>query len=65
MTPNQIRCRRVELGLTIEELALALGISADEMRRIEAGESDYCLCAAFEEAFAVLEQRAFGIFVGA
>jgi predicted transcriptional regulator len=65
MTPNQIRLRRLELGLTVEELAWALDISNDEMERIEAGLSEYCRCAEFEEAFAELEQRVFGLFVGA
>jgi predicted transcriptional regulator len=65
MTPNQIKCRRLELGLTVDEFAFALNISEDEMLRIEAGESDYCRCEAFEEAFAVLEERVFGLMVGA
>jgi hypothetical protein len=65
MTPQEIIARRKEIGLTVAEMAFALNIPAEEMLRIEAGESDYHRCAEFEEAFAVLEARVFGLFVGA
>lgn len=65
MTPNQVTCRRLELGLTVEELAFALNIEESELRRVEAGESAFCCSAAFEEAFDVLEERVFGLLVGA
>jgi predicted transcriptional regulator len=65
MTPSQMKCRRLELGLTEDELAFALNITEEEVRRIEAGESDFCYCARFEDAFATLEERVFGLLVGA
>lgn len=65
MTPNQMKCRREELGLTEDELAFALNITEEEVRRIEAGQSDFCYCARFAEAFDELEARVFGLLVGA
>lgn len=65
MTPNEVRLRRIDLELTVEEFAFALNVPADTIRQIEAGESDYCRCAEFEEAFATLEARVFGLLVGA
>jgi transcriptional regulator with XRE-family HTH domain len=65
MTPNQVKCRRLELGLTLPELAFALNVDEAELRRIEAGESSGCCSEEFEEAFALLEERVFGLLVGA
>lgn len=65
MTPNQIKLRRLELGLTIGELAAALEITEIELRQIESGQSSVYTTAAFEEAFAQLEEREFLTFVGA
>lgn len=65
MTPDQIRHRRLDLGLTVEELACALQLTPDELRCIESGESLYCVTSAFEEAFAALEERVVGLLVGA
>jgi predicted transcriptional regulator len=65
MTPEQVKCRRLELGLTAAELAYALRLDAEEICRIEAGESDLCVCQAFEELFDEFEERVFGTFAGA
>ena len=65
MTPGQIRRRRVELGLSVAELAEILMITERELEAVEAGQSYMCTTAAFEEAFAILEERAFATFVGA
>lgn len=65
MKPHEVQSRRIELGLTVSELGYALNIDPDDLRRIEAGESDLCRCAAFEEAFAEFEERIFGTFAGA
>lgn len=65
MTPNQIKLRRLELGLSTSELAAALEITENELRLIEAGESNIYATASFEEAFAQLEEREFLTFVGA
>lgn len=65
MKPNQVQSRRLELGLTVSELAFALKLDAEEIRRIEAGESDLCRCREFEEAFDEFEEKIFGTFAGA
>lgn len=65
MTSNQIRNRRLELGLTLDELAFALDVDQTELLRIEAGESDTVRTRAFEEAFDLFEERVFGTFAGA
>lgn len=65
MTPREIIDRRLQLGLTADELAFALNVTEEEMARIEAGKSDYCCSPDFEEAFATLEERVSAMFVGA
>jgi transcriptional regulator with XRE-family HTH domain len=65
MKPNQVKSRRLELGLTIAELAYALNLDAGEVERIEAGESDFCRLREFEDAFDEFEERIFGTFAGA
>ena len=65
MTPNQIRCRRLELGLTVSELAGVLNVTENELTSIENGTSQLYMSEAFEEAFAILEERVFGTFCGA
>ena len=65
MTPGQIYRRRVELGLSVAELAEILMVTERELEAVEAGQSHMCTTAAFEEAFAILEERAFATFVGA
>ena len=65
MTPAEIVTRRMELELTVSELAFALNIAPDELRRIEAGQSNAHLTPEFNEAFAALEERVFGLMVGA
>ena len=64
MTPRDITLRRLEIGLTCDELAFALHIQPAEMRKIEAGESEHYLTEEFQEAFAALEERVFGLMVG-
>jgi len=65
MTSEQIRAWRVELGLTVDELAFALNISEADMNAIEAGQSELHRTKAFKEAFDCLEERVFGTYVGA
>ncbi|MFZ2493236.1 MAG: helix-turn-helix domain-containing protein [Thermoanaerobaculia bacterium] len=65
MTPNQIKLRRLELGLSLSELAAALEITETELQLIESGQSDLYTNAGMEEAFALLEEREFLTFVGA
>ncbi len=65
MTPTQIRKRRIELGLTVDELAFALNVTEAELLAIEAGLSDQHLTAQFRESFEILEERLFGTYVGA
>jgi transcriptional regulator with XRE-family HTH domain len=64
MTPEQIRSRRHELDLTVDELAFALNLTEDELLKIEAGESKLHLTAAFRDAFDSLEDRVLGTLVG-
>ena len=65
MNPTQIRRRRLELGLTVGELAMILNVTESELSAIENGSSELYMSAAFEEAFAILEERVFGTFCGA
>lgn len=65
MTPNQIKLRRMELGLSVAELAAVLEITENELLEIEAGNSPYCETRAFEDAFAFLEECVDATFVGA
>jgi transcriptional regulator with XRE-family HTH domain len=65
MTPNQVKSRRLELGLTVLELGYALNMDPQELARIESGESDGCRCREFEEAFDEFEEKIFGTFAGA
>lgn len=65
MTPYEIKRRRLELELTVEELAYALCIPADELRRCETGESNYGRTPAFDDAFDAFEERVFGSYIGA
>jgi hypothetical protein len=64
MQPNQIKQRRLELELTVEELAFALCLPADELSRCECGESNYAQSPAFDDAFDAFEERVFGTYVG-
>ena len=64
MTPAEVKSRRLEMELTVGELAYALHLSPEELERIERGESDYCRCQAFEDAFAELDARIRGMLVG-
>lgn len=65
MKPHEVRSRRIELGLTVRELAFAINVDEEEILRIEAGESDLCRCKEFDEAFDEFEERVFGTFAGA
>ena len=65
MKPQQVKLRRLELGLTVGELAYALSLDEVEILRIEAGQSDLCECREFEALFDEFEERVFGTFAGA
>jgi hypothetical protein len=65
MKSHQVRLRRIELGLTAAELAYALQLDEEEIRRIEAGQSDLCECREFEALFDEFEERVFATFAGA
>jgi DNA-binding transcriptional regulator YiaG len=65
MTPSEIAKRRLELELTIDEMAFALNITEAELMAIEAGQSNQHLTREFLEALDILEERAFGTYVGA
>jgi DNA-binding transcriptional regulator YiaG len=65
MTPTEIKRRRLELGLTIDEMAFALNVTEAELTAVESGESDLHKGARFREAFEILEERVFGTYVGA
>jgi predicted transcriptional regulator len=65
MKPHEVRSRRLELGLTVRELAFAINVREEELLRVEAGESDLCRCKEFEDAFDEFEERVFCTFAGA
>ena len=65
MTPQEIKRRREELGLTVDELAFALNLTEAELMAIEAGESRLHLSPRFLEAFDEFEEKVFGTYVGA
>lgn len=65
MKSYQVKLRRLELGLTVSELAYALRLDETEIARIESGESDLCECREFEAIFDEFEERVFGTFAGA
>lgn len=65
MTPGEIRKLRVEFGLSIREMAGILNVTERELEAIESGESRAYTSKAFEEAFAVFEDRAFQTYIGA
>jgi predicted transcriptional regulator len=65
MTPKDITERRVDLGLTVDELAFALNVTEAELMAIEAGASRQYLTREFQEAFDAFEERVFGTYVGA
>lgn len=65
MTPNQIKLRRLEFGLTVSELAIALQLTENELLQIESGKSALYESRAFEEAFECFEEIAFATYAGA
>jgi transcriptional regulator with XRE-family HTH domain len=65
MTPNQIKVRRLELGMTVAELARELDITERELTQIENGQNTWFVTQAFEKAFERLEERAFATYMGA
>jgi transcriptional regulator with XRE-family HTH domain len=65
MTPSQIRSRRMELGLTVAELAGLLNLTERELDSIECGDCRPYMSEAFQEVFAVLEERLFATYAGA
>lgn len=65
MTPKEIRNLRLELELTVDELAFALNMTEAELLAIEEGLSDAHLTPRFIQAMDALEERIFGMTVGA
>lgn len=65
MTPTEIKRRRLELGLTVDEMAFALNLTEGELLAVENGQSDLHKTARFQESFEILEERVFGTYVGA
>ncbi len=65
MKSHQVKLRRIELGLTVAELAYALKLDEEEILRIESEQSDLCECREFEALFDEFEERVFGTFAGA
>lgn len=65
MTAAQLRTRRVELGLTVDEMAFALNLTEAELAEIEAGRSDRHTSPEVLEALERLEERFFLCCVGA
>lgn len=57
MTPDRLKFRRLELGLTTRELALALRVPVEDIVRVEAGECDERTVANFATRIAALESR--------
>ena len=56
MTPKEIRSRRLALGMSVEDLARALGLPAAAVRDIENGERRMMSPALFEQTFTRLER---------
>lgn len=56
MTPKEIRSRRLALGMSVEDLARALGLPAATVRDIENGERPMTSPALFEQTFTRLER---------
>jgi predicted transcriptional regulator len=65
MKPHEIKRRRLELGLTVAELAETLQVTQRELLLIESGDSRLYESAAFEEAFEVLEESVARTYHGA
>ena len=56
MTPKEVRSRRLALGMSVDELARALGLPATTVRDIENGERPMTSSALFEQTFTRLER---------
>jgi transcriptional regulator with XRE-family HTH domain len=57
MTPKEVRSRRLALGMSVDELARALGLPAATVRDIENGEHPMTSSALFDKTFQRLERR--------
>jgi predicted transcriptional regulator len=57
MTPDRLRFRRRELGLTTRELSLALEFSEKLVQRVEDGVADEREIKVFERALNAFEER--------
>ncbi len=57
MTPKEVRSRRLALGMSVDELARALGLPATTVRDIENGEHPMTSPALFDQTFQRLERR--------
>jgi transcriptional regulator with XRE-family HTH domain len=56
MTPKEVRSRRLALGMSVDELARALGLPATTVRDIENGEHPMTSPALFDQTFKRLER---------
>ena len=64
MTPTQITSRRLELGLSVGELAAILHLTERELLQIERGQCGQAVFEAIEDAFGMLEERLFATYAG-
>ena len=64
MTPSQVHSRRIELGLSLAELAAILQLTESELHLIECGRCGSSIAPAIEDAFEILEERLFSTYAG-
>ena len=64
MTPKQVTSRRLELGLSVAELAAILNLTENELLQIERGHCGKVVFDAIEDAFGMLEERLFATYAG-
>jgi len=57
MTPKNVRARRIALGMTVDELARALGIPAEILQRFEQGGTELPLAESFRPILDHLERK--------
>jgi ribosome-binding protein aMBF1 (putative translation factor) len=57
MSPKEIRSRRLALGMSVEELARELGLSADVVRAMESGDQPVAGRRLLQQTFARRERE--------
>lgn len=57
MTPKEVRSRRLALGMSVEQLARELGMSAEDVREMESGERTLASVRLVERILARLERK--------